>query len=70
MDVGALVGAEEEQPVARDRAAGRAAVLVARAAVVDPLAVGDAGERIRRVEAAVAEELEQVAGEPVGARTW
>ena len=67
-DVGALIGAEEEQLVARNRAAGRAAVLVARQAVVHALAVDDAGERIRRVEAAVAVELEQVAREPVGAR--
>jgi hypothetical protein len=67
VSVGALVGAEEEQAIARNRAANRPAVLVPRQAVRHAFAVDDAGEGIRRVEAAVAIELEEVAGEPVGA---
>ncbi len=66
MHVGALIRAEEEQLIPDHRSAGRPAVLIARQAIVHTLAVDHAGERIRRVETAVAVELEQVAREPVG----
>ena len=65
----ALIRAEEEQPVPQDRTAQRAAELVPLEAVVIPLAVGaDRRERARGVEPMVAEELEGIPREPVGAR--
>ena len=64
-----LVAAEEEQPVANDWAAQRAAELVAAEPVVDALAVCPHGrEVLRRVEALVPEELEPIAAEFVRAR--
>ena len=64
----ALVGAEEEEPVPHDRPAQRPAELVPVETVVQPLAVrSHRGERGLGVEAAVAEELERVAVEAVGA---
>ena len=59
---GALVRAEEEQTIAHDRPAERAAKLVARQAVVHLLAVGtDRREAADRVEPRVAVELEGIA---------
>ena len=66
---GALVGAEEKECVAHDRAAQRAAELVAPEAVIDLLAIGaDRGKVLRRVETTVAQELEAVSRERVGPR--
>jgi hypothetical protein len=57
----ALVPAEEEYPIWHDRAAHHAPELIAVEAVVEPIAVGVLGrERVGRVEAVVAEELEPV----------
>ncbi len=70
VDLRALVGAEEEEAIGDDRAAKRAAELVALQAVVAPLAGGriDGAERVRGVELVVAEELEQVGVKEVRAR--
>ena len=66
---GALVAAEEKELVAHDRAADRAAELVAVQPVAELLAVrSDRSEYARRVEAAVAQELERVPVQVVGAR--
>ena len=67
---GALIRAKEKQPVQHERAAQRAAELVAHQAVIEALAgrAVDPGERAGRVETVVARELEEVAVEHVGAR--
>ena len=59
-----LVAAEEEQLVLEHRAAERPAELVALEAVARRR------EEVARVEVVVADELEGVAAERVGARTW
>ncbi len=65
----ALIGAEEEEAIPHDRPAERPAELVPVEPVVQPLAVrSDRGERGPGVEAAVAEELEGVPVQAVGAR--
>jgi hypothetical protein len=65
----ALIAGEEEQLVVRDRATQRPAELVAQQPIVLALAIGaDAGKRAVRVEPPVAQELECVAVEPIGAR--
>ena len=66
----ALIRAEEEQAVGRNRTAERAAELVAAQAVALALTGGrvDRVERVGRVEAVVADELEQVAVKQVRAR--
>ena len=56
-----LIRAEEEQLVVHDRAAGRAAPLVARQPIINLLAVDDSRKRVDRVEPMVAIEFEEVA---------
>ena len=64
-----LIGGEEEHPVPDHRTAERPAVLIALQAIVAPLAVGaDRRKRTPRVEPLVADELESIAREPIGAR--
>src|SRR5688572_5540754 len=66
---GALVGAEEEELVADNRAAQRAAELIAPQAVVDLLAVGAERRKVLRgVEATIAQEFEAAPGETIRAR--
>ena len=67
---GPLIAAEEEQAVGFQRAAERAAKLVATEAVVRALAGRrvDGVEAVGRVEPVIADELEEVAVERVGAR--
>ena len=68
---GALVAGEKKQLVADDRAADRAAELVAPQAVVHLLAVGaDRGKWLRRVEATIAQELEARRRETRWCPTW
>jgi len=63
-----LIAAEEKQLVACDRATQRPAELIAQQTVVLALAVGtDGGERALRVEPPVAQELEGVAVQRIGA---
>src|SRR5687768_4214539 len=66
---GALIGAEEEELVADNRAAQRAAELIAPQAVVDLLAVGAERRKVLRgVEATIAQEFEAAPGETIRAR--
>ncbi len=62
-ELGALVGAEKEEPIRPDRPAERAAELVTVQTVTHAFAGRrvDRLQRIGRVEAVVAEELEQIA---------
>ena len=63
-----LIAAEEKELVAHERSAKRAAELMTLQTVVHALAVwANRGERILRIEAAIADELERVAREPVRA---
>jgi hypothetical protein len=65
----ALIAAEEEEPVARDRSADRSTELIAQHPVVLSSAVrADGGKRARGVERTVTKELEGVAVENVRAR--
>ncbi len=66
---GALVGAEEEELVADDGTAQRAAELVAPEAIIGLLAVRAERRKMqRRVEATIAQELEAAPGETIRAR--
>ena len=67
-EIRALVAAEKEHPVAHDRTAERAAVLIALQAVILSRAVGQYfGKPAGRVEVAVPDEFERIPVERIGA---